>query len=172
MAYNRFNPFPGTIFNHPGNNQRNYQEGLVIDYDQQYNPPKELYMGILLGEAEGKEQHCFENVKLFDLIGSGIWMDWLDFQGMNSFSPFENCAKEAWLESVLLIQCIDCKSLAFKKWSVCCCDNYQIASSNYFSYNFFHSFSIDCRFVRNWFFFSIRIILHDTSINNNIHIRV
>ena len=29
---NEANPFPGTIYNHPGNNQRNYQEGLVIDY--------------------------------------------------------------------------------------------------------------------------------------------
>ena len=51
MAYNRFNPFPGTIFNHPGNNQRNYQDGLVIDYDQNYNLTKELYMSILLGDS-------------------------------------------------------------------------------------------------------------------------
>lgn len=49
---NKYNPFPGTIFNHPGNNQRNYQEGLVIDYDQKYKLNKELYLDILLGKEE------------------------------------------------------------------------------------------------------------------------
>ena len=43
--------FSGTIFNHPGNNQRNYQEGLVIDYDHKYKLTKELYMSILLGDS-------------------------------------------------------------------------------------------------------------------------
>ena len=28
---NEANPFPGTIYNHPGNNQRNYQEGEPSD---------------------------------------------------------------------------------------------------------------------------------------------
>ena len=45
------NPFSGTIFNHPGKNQRNYQEGLVIDYDHKYKLTKELYMSILLGDS-------------------------------------------------------------------------------------------------------------------------
>ncbi|CBK22108.2 uncharacterized protein [Blastocystis hominis] len=45
------NPFSGTIFNHPGNNQRNYQEGLVIDYDHKYKLTKELYLNILLGDS-------------------------------------------------------------------------------------------------------------------------
>ena len=45
------NPFSGTIFNHPGNNQRNYQEGLVIDYDHKYKLTKELYLNILLGNS-------------------------------------------------------------------------------------------------------------------------
>ena len=45
------NPFSGTIFNHPGKNQRNYQEGLVIDYDHKYKLTKELYLNILLGNS-------------------------------------------------------------------------------------------------------------------------
>ena len=48
----KHNPFPGTIFNHPGNNQRNYQEGLVIDYDHKYKLTKELYLNILLGKED------------------------------------------------------------------------------------------------------------------------
>ena len=50
---NKQNPFPGTIFNHPGDSQRNYQEGLVIDYSKEHHLTRELYVAILLGDEEG-----------------------------------------------------------------------------------------------------------------------
>ena len=49
---NMRNPFPGTIFNHPGDNQRNYHDGLVVDYDKSVEINVELYSAILLGDAE------------------------------------------------------------------------------------------------------------------------
>ena len=49
---NKYNPFSGTIYNHNGNNQRNYQSGLVIDYNSTYNLSPDLYINILLGDAD------------------------------------------------------------------------------------------------------------------------
>ena len=46
------NPFPGTIYNHPGDHQRNYHDGLVVDYDKSVKINVELYSAILLGDAD------------------------------------------------------------------------------------------------------------------------
>ena len=46
------NPYPGTIYNHPGYRQRNYQEGLVIDYSKEHHLTRDLYVAILLGDEK------------------------------------------------------------------------------------------------------------------------
>ncbi|KAK8794658.1 hypothetical protein WA158_001639 [Blastocystis sp. Blastoise] len=50
IANNEANIFPGTIFNHPGENPRNYYEGVVIDYKDEVSA--EVYYAILKGDAE------------------------------------------------------------------------------------------------------------------------
>ncbi|KAK8811372.1 hypothetical protein WA158_003106 [Blastocystis sp. Blastoise] len=50
IANNPRNPFPGTVYNHPGNNQRNFYEGIVVDYKKEVSA--EVYYAILRGDAD------------------------------------------------------------------------------------------------------------------------
>ena len=79
------NPFPGTIYNHPGNNQRNYQEGLVIDYKQENHITKELYMAVLLGDVEtAKKLSGLENPKVLKTTKEdNIFLYYIDHGGDN-----------------------------------------------------------------------------------------
>ena len=54
-ADDEYNPFPGTLYNRPGNNSINYNEGLVIDYEG-HKATSENYLKVLTGDesAGGK----------------------------------------------------------------------------------------------------------------------
>ena len=51
----QFNPFPGTLYNHPGDNPINYYDGLVVDYEGE-QVTAENYLKVLTGDesAGGK----------------------------------------------------------------------------------------------------------------------
>lgn len=79
------NPFPGTIFNHPGDNQRNYQEGLVIDYKKENHLTVDLYTAVLLGDAEkAKQISGLENPKVLKTTKEdNIFLYYIDHGGDN-----------------------------------------------------------------------------------------
>lgn len=83
-----FNPFPGTIFNHPGNNQRDYHKGLVVDYDGSVQINVELYSAILLGDAaKVTELTGIENPKVLKTTAEdNIFMYYIDHGGDNIVS--------------------------------------------------------------------------------------
>ena len=85
LPNNPSNPFPGTIFNHPGDNQRNYQEGLVIDYAEENHLTAELYINILLGNAEKvAEISGIENPKVLKTTEKDhIFLYYIDHGGDN-----------------------------------------------------------------------------------------
>ena len=88
IAYNSFNPFPGTIYNHPGNSQRNYQDGLVVDYNSTYNLSPDLYTKILLGDTEGVTYLTgIEHPKVLNTSNSDfIFLYYIDHGGDNFIS--------------------------------------------------------------------------------------
>lgn len=79
------NPFPGTIFNHPGDNQRNYQEGLVIDYKKENHLTVDLYTAVLLGDVEkAKQISGLENPKVLKTTKEdNIFLYYIDHGGDN-----------------------------------------------------------------------------------------
>lgn len=79
------NPFPGTIYNHPGENQRNYHDGLVVDYDKSVKINVELYSAILLGDAaKVTELTGIENPKVLKTTSEdNIFLYYIDHGGDN-----------------------------------------------------------------------------------------
>ena len=81
LAYSKYNPFPGKVFNHPGNNQRNFYEGVVIDYKTEVSA--EIYLNILLGNEEKvKELTHKDQVKVLKTDeGSNVFLYYIDHGG-------------------------------------------------------------------------------------------
>lgn len=52
VANDRRNPFPGTLYNHPGQDQTNYYEGCKIDYTGASVTP-DNYIAIITGDKNG-----------------------------------------------------------------------------------------------------------------------
>lgn len=55
VANDEFNPFPGELYNHPGDDSPNVYEGVIVDYEKDEVTP-ENFMKVLLGdESTGKK---------------------------------------------------------------------------------------------------------------------